>query len=164
MANRPDLVGERFGRLTVQSFAEKRGARRLWNCACDCGNAHKASTSDLRYGSVQSCGCLLAGPTAANVTHGHNVGRKHSKTYSSYRAMLERCNNPTNKRYRDYGGRGITVCERWLACFENFLDDMGERPEDKTLDRIEVNGNYEPGNCRWATALEQHLNQRPRAA
>lgn len=163
MPNRPSIIGQVFGRLTVVSKVGMKGTRQLWLCKCTCGNEHAATTSDLRYGSVQSCGCFLKGHTAANFRHGHSERHNSSATYNSWRGMIERCTNPKQPHYRHYGGRGIKFCPQW-ATFENFLADMGERPEGKTLDRINVDGNYEPSNCRWATTTEQALNTRRRKA
>lgn len=157
---RPNLVGDVFGRLTVTALGPMKKTRQTWICACECGNETTASTSDLRYGSVQSCGCMLRGPTAANQVHG-NASRANgpTPTYNSWRGMIERCTNPKQAHYARYGGRGVTVCERWTV-FENFLSDMGERPPGLTLDRKNNDGNYEPGNCRWATNQEQRHNRR----
>lgn len=159
----PNLVGDVFGRLTVIEYAGKKGTRKTWLCICECGRSTVGSTSDLRYGGVQSCGCMLAGPTAANATHG-NASRQGgpSKTYNSWRGMIERCTNSNQLHYERYGGRGIRVCERWFL-FDNFLEDMGERPHGLTLDRINNDGNYEPSNCRWATGQEQRRNRRDSA-
>lgn len=95
-----------------------------------------------------------------NTKHGHSVGEKPSTTYNSWAAMKQRCYDPKRSNYAYYGGRGIKVCDQWINSFDQFLADMGERPEGKTLDRIDVNGNYEPSNCRWVTAKEQTSNRR----
>lgn len=156
----PNLIGESYGRLTVLSYAGKKGTRKTWLCICECGKTTVGSTSDLRYGSVQSCGCLLSGPTARNSIHSNNDRQSGpSPTYNSWRAMIDRCTNEKQPHYHNYGGRGITICERWMV-FERFLADMGERPKGRTLDRINNDGNYEPGNCRWATGSEQRMNRR----
>jgi hypothetical protein len=110
-----------------------------------------------------SCGCLRRETTAArhgNTTHGHTAGRKPSPTFNSWASMRDRCRRPAASAYWNYGGRGIKVCDRWAESFENFLADMGERPEGKTLDRIDPLGNYEPGNVRWSTPTEQARNRR----
>lgn len=143
--------GNRYGLLTVIERVPG-GARRMYRCRCDCGGEKSAAGSALTRGRVQSCGCLLP------AKHGHTTGG-WSPTYNTWVSMLQRCTNPRATYYRYYGGRGIAVCDRWRS-FASFLADMGERPAGKSIDRIDTNGDYEPGNCRWATASEQRRNQR----
>lgn len=160
MGKRIDIAGQRFGRLLViDKGPSSTGKNPLtqWNCVCDCGEARLVGTMNLVRGRAKSCGCLHKEIVGKNsIRHGlHNSG-----AYKSWHAMLGRCQNKTNGAFPNYGGRGVVVCERWKS-FENFYADMGERPEGKTLDRFpNSNGDYEPGNCRWATKEEQDNNKR----
>lgn len=159
--------GERFGRLVVIRQSENIGGRRAWHCQCDCGATCNVTGKALRQGGTKSCGCLHSDLVSARMKvqmlkHGHcrtDIRTGQTKTHRAWNAMLSRCRNKNVKNYKDYGGRGISVCERWLK-FENFLSDMGEAPSGLTLDRINVNGDYEPGNCRWADWKTQQLNRR----
>lgn len=154
-----DLTGKTFGRLTVTSFAGMRGWQSLWKCRCECGTEKVILGRSLNYGATNSCGCL----------HKETISRtrlKHSAlfrspTYRCWDHMIQRCTNPNNSNYHYYGGRGVSVCERWLS-FDDFVSDMGERPSMLySLDRFpDQNGNYEPGNVRWATDAEQSRNTR----
>lgn len=154
-----NLVGEVFNSWTVVSRAEnKRNGAARWNCVCSCGNIGVITTGDLKAGNSTKCRSCAS----SSVKHGHAKRTRFSPTYQSWATMKSRCTNPNTKRYKDYGGRGIKFCEEW-STFENFLSDMGERPKGTTLDRINVNGDYNPNNCRWANASEQSANVRKRS-
>ena len=157
-----DLVGQRFSRLVV--LAEAPGARVMWRCRCDCGKETVVASCNLRGGKTKSCGCLSRDNLSAiaikrNTVHGHNKVGAQTPTHKSWAAMMSRCRCETDTNFPSYGGRGISVCDRWQS-YENFLADMGERPAGRTIDRRNVDGNYEPGNCRWATRSEQQRNKR----
>lgn len=155
MAKASDLVGQTFGQLTVVMRADIKSNRgeSIWVCKCSCGGTSAVLQWNLRSGNTKSCGCLKI---AKNTKH----GKINSREYNSWAKMTQRCRNKENPKYNDYGGRGITICDRWKESFENFLEDMGYCPEGLSLDRIDVNGNYEPGNCRWTDNTEQSYNQR----
>lgn len=158
-----DLTGVRFTRLLVLGRNGALNGRPAWQCRCDCGSVITARGSDLRLGKHRSCGCLQRERTSeASRTHGHSVGYKATREYATWCRMITRCTNPNRERWKHYGGRGIKVCDRWRHSFQAFLDDMGPRPSVKhSIDRINNDGHYEPGNCRWATALQQTHNRRP---
>lgn len=149
-------VGRRFGRLTIVRVVEAPG-RATVIARCACGTEKTLRLKDLRSGAVKSCGCLRAEVAgAANRTH----GRTKSPEHRAWMAMRARCNNPKVVSYRRYGGRGIRVCARWDS-FANFMSDLGPKPSpDHSIDRIDVDGDYEPGNVRWATKREQVTNMR----
>lgn len=156
---KPEAIpyGNKIWALLIESFSHHNRHSRYVVCLCDCGNRKIIAYSNIKRGSSKSCGCLHASRIGAlNRVH----GMTRTKVYRAWKHLRERINNPNCKKYSLYGGRGISLCERWNK-FENFIEDMGQPPTSfHSIDRINVNGNYEPGNCRWATAKEQARNKR----
>lgn len=148
-------VGERYGLLTVTQRRDTATPRVL--CRCDCGTEFSPEVKNLATGRTRSCGCVRRGSSNPRWT-----GARDHPLYSAWCGMKERCANPNHTSYARYGGRGITVCDRWRNDFWAFVADMGDRPDGHSLDRVDNDGNYEPSNCRWASASEQNLNQDPR--
>ncbi len=149
-----DLTGGRFGRLIVIKRVDNgKQGNPTWLCRCDCGKEKVIRGNDLKTGHTKSCGCL-------KIKHGHNTRAKGvSKTYKSWYAMIQRCTNPNDKAYHNYGGRGVKVCQRWKK-FKNFLKDMGEVSEGYQIDRIDNNKGYDKSNCRWVTSKQNSRNKR----
>lgn len=163
-----DQRGRKFGRLTVISFEGLDAkSKAWWRCQCDCGGTIKVTTGELnrkgegRHG-VLSCGCLQIDKTKERFTkHGHATLKGTTSEYQAWCDMRQRCSNPNAQEYKRYGARGISVCPEWNNSFDAFLSDVGPRPgPEYSLDRIDPNGNYEPGNIRWATWKVQMRNQR----
>lgn len=159
-ARSPTPIGEKFSRLTVLGDAPYRegNKNRRVHARCDCGTIRDYVLSEVRLGKTQSCGCLQRSGEPYK-RHGHVTKRRFSPEYYSWASMMTRCTNSNHPKYSDYGGRGIRVCERWHT-FENFLEDMGPRPDGMTLERVLVNEGYEPENCVWATRKRQSNNTR----
>ena len=154
-----DMHGLRFGRLVVTSCAGRQHNRKYkWNAVCDCGTQVCTDGADLRSGTTQSCGCLQREKARKSGDRTRTHGMSSTSTYSIWDSMLPRCNNAPRKDFFRYGGKGVTVCDRWNS-FENFLADMGHRPDGCSIDRINNNLGYSPENCRWATVKQQNRNQ-----
>jgi hypothetical protein len=151
-----DLTGQPFGSLIVlHDVGRSATGATLWNTLCSCGNTHVVSTAALTTGNTKSCGCKRY-IRPSRITH----GKTRTVEFTTWQHMLARCYNPSDSSYPQYGGRGIGVCERWRYSFPLFLEDMGARPEGLTLERKDVDGNYEPENCTWATYEQQARNKR----
>ena len=152
-----DLSGKRYSFLTVVRRGDRINGRWFWVVKCDCGTEKQVRATHLSSGKTKSCGCKTSELIASEIS-------KHlmsdSTEYNIWTSMKSRCLNPNNDAYKHYGGRGITICDRWLSRFENFYSDMGKRPDGRSLDRINNDGNYEPSNCRWATYKQQRANSR----
>lgn len=165
MSRRPvDVTNQRFGLLVALKPSEQRGpdGSVYWSCSCDCGGSIETSVNRLRTGTTRSCGCLQEQQRKyGSITHGHSMGGQVSPTYAAWANMINRCTNPQNPEYEHYGGRGVRVCQKWLDSFQEFLFDMGEKPEGYLLDRENNNGHYIPENCRWVDYSTSNKNRRP---
>lgn len=158
-----DLTGQRFGQLVVQSRADNRGGKPTWHCQCTCGGTKIVPSKNLRVGDTESCGCLHKAQLRARLTtHGMTPrGVPIRSEYSIWASMKDRCLNPRYHKWKDYGGRGISVAPEWLHDFAAFYKHIGPRPStDYSIDRINNDGDYAPGNVRWATRKQQAANKR----
>ncbi len=161
-----DISGQKFGRLTALRWVGKnQSGHSLWECQCECGKLKSIAVSNMTKGMTKSCGCwkaeMIASVGRRNSVHGEGRHGHETREWTAYNAMHQRC---SGKNQPDYGGRGIKVCDRWSGKrgYVEFLKDMGRRPDGCSLDRMDVDGDYTPDNCRWADAVTQRNNQRPR--
>lgn len=170
---RIDMTGLRYGRLVGVAFSHtSRSGRAQWLFSCDCGSEHLADGGNVRSGGTASCGCLHREVCAARLTvHGRRAAKRHDSTYRAWQEINTYCGNSASPRYRDFGGAGLRVCAAWAGDFERFLRDMGERPADTVLVRIDAMADFQPGNCRWAgvrprseRAVSGHRSGRVRSA
>lgn len=150
-----DLIGKRFGKLTaIELVGINRHRKAIWMCKCDCGSTTKVTRGDLKTGNTKTCGC--AHPFIA---HPSKHGMHGTPIHNTWSGIIERCFNKNSKDYKNYGGRGISVCDRWLF-FPNFYEDMGDRPPHRSIERVNNNDGHYPANCKWGTATEQARNTR----
>jgi len=178
-----DLTGKTYGRLTVLAYHHSSNRRRYYTCLCSCGNEVIVRANQLTTGKTRSCGCLLAESREQNLKLGrlkkipeptiskrellrqkYRLKHENPRLYRIWQSMKSRCYYQKNRCYRNYGGRGIRVCDEWLGSFDSFANWAlsNEYADNLTIDRINNNGNYEPDNCRWITNAEQQKNKRPR--
>lgn len=149
-----DRTGLKYGKLTAIKRVDSDDKNSKWLCRCECGNYKAIYSCHLKSGAIKSCGC---GPTGRpKLAH----GKADQRVYRIWKQMKQRCNNPKAEGYENYGGRGIKVCQEWEVSFPTFYADMGDPPEGTTIDRIDVNKDYGPDNCKWSTWTEQHRNRR----
>lgn len=152
-----DLTGQRFGRAIALERDCSVKSRVFWRCVCDCGNFFSSPSQNLRNGQCKSCGCLQKEVFRKNVT---THGMTKTKAFRAWMGIQDRCYNEKNPKFKNYGGRGIKICDRWLESFENFFADMGHPQPHESIDRINVDGDYCPENCRWADDKTQSRNKR----
>lgn len=155
-----DITGHKFGRLKVLHRAGTSNGEATWACICECGKTKNVRGYYLRNGITESCGCLhreISSRVYSNLNLTHAM--TNSREYRTWQSMVQRCCNQKHHAWRNYGGRGITICSRWRESFEAFVGDMGHRPPGMSIDRIDPDGNYEPGNCRWADPVTQRRNR-----
>jgi hypothetical protein len=156
-----DISGNVFGRLTAIKCVSDRGVKhRRWECSCICGSVQSVFQDALTSGRTKSCGCLRDEMTAIrSITHGHSLGRRESRELKAYNHAKSRCHNQKDPKYKNYGARGIAMCDEWRSDASKFINYMGPKPVGMTLERLDVNKGYQPGNCVWADSHTQSRNR-----